>query len=187
MHAIGHIRTKIAGEEPSFSILGKGGVESLLNGLGAEIRVYGRKVLGIIVDANHNPTGRWKAVADRLKETGIPLPDAIDPSGTIVNGPPRKGVWLMPDNGSVGEIEQFIETLIPVTDVVWPLAVQYIEAIPNARREFRTSEELRAKIYAWLAARKNPLKLGEAIGAGNLNTDALPAKALFAWLRGLFG
>ncbi|MDE2731943.1 MAG: hypothetical protein OXI38_11180 [Bacteroidota bacterium] len=186
-HAIRHIWTKVTREDPSFSIKDKGGIENLLQDLGAEIRVSGLKVLGIILDANNNPTCRWKAIADRLMAAGIQVPNVIDPLGTIVNGPPLIGVWLMPDNDSAGELEHFIESLIPDTDVVWPLAAKYVDAIPENSREFRAHKELRAKIYAWLAVRKDPRKPGEAIGAGDLNTDAPLAKSLIAWLQRLFG
>ena len=59
---------------------------------------------------------------------------------------------MMPDNCSVGELEDFVVEMIPPDDLVWPLAQRYIEKIPNPA--FKESKVLRAQLYAWLAARK---------------------------------
>ena len=36
----------------------------------------------------------------------------------------------MPDNQSTGELEDFIQRLIPADDAVWPRAEGYIDGIP---------------------------------------------------------
>ena len=93
----------------------------------------------------------------------------------------------MPDNGSSGELEDFIMRMIPADDPVWPRAKCYIDGIPEAERKFKLQKTQRARIHAWLAARKEPRKMGAAIGAGDLDTGAPIATDLIAWLRRLFG
>ena len=93
----------------------------------------------------------------------------------------------MPDNGSAGELENFIERLIPAADPIWPRAQCYIDAIPVAERKFAPQKIFRAKIHAWLAARAEPRKMGAAIGAGDLNAKAPLAIHFTSWLQQLFG
>ena len=94
---------------------------------------------------------------------------------------------MMPDNVSSGELEDFIMRMIPADDPVWPRAQRYIDGIPEAERKFKPQKAQRAKIHAWLAARREPRKMGTAIVAGDLDTGAAIAKDFTAWLRRLFG
>ena len=59
------------------------------------------------------------------------LPDQPEPSGTIIEGRLRIGIWLMPDNRSTGELEDFVGSMIPSGDPVWPLSEAYIDGIPE--------------------------------------------------------
>lgn len=93
----------------------------------------------------------------------------------------------MPDNKSAGELEDFIERLMPTGDPVWPRTQNYIDGIPAAEPKFADGKILRARIHAWLAARAEPRKMGAAIGAGDLDTTALLAMQFADWLRQLFG
>ncbi len=101
-------------------------------------------------------------------------------------GTPRVGVWLMPDNGSAGELEDFARELIRAADNVWPLAEQYIAGIPEADRKFRPGKISKAKLYAWLASRRHPQRIGAAIGTGDLDAEAPLAKRFAQWLSDLF-
>ena len=93
----------------------------------------------------------------------------------------------MPDNGSAGELEDFIQELLPEGDPVWPRAQRYIDDIPAAHRKFTAGKILRAQIHAWLATRKEPRKMGTAVGAGDLNATHPLATQFVDWLRRLFG
>ena len=109
--------------------------------------------------------------------------------GTIVPeapGLPRVGVWRMPDNQSHGQLEDFIERLIPSNEPVWPRALDYIDCIPADDRKFKNNKVLRAKVHAWLAARQEPRQMGSAIKLGDLDASAPLAKEFVDWLRQLF-
>ena len=133
---------------------------------------------------------RWQAVADKLRSAGIQQPPATPArNGTIIDvvGKPRVGVWLMPDNASCGELENFFADMIPPGDPVWPLSKAYIGGIPEKHRKFAQGKILRAKVHAWLAARKKPRPMGLAIKARDLDVNVANSREFLAWLRRLFG
>lgn len=184
-HVVRHLRDSQAGM-PDFAICDKNGFPNLKRAISPEIKVPGRIALGILADANTDFAARWKAIRDHVGQADVDLPADATPTGTVVEGTPRVGVWLMPDNSSAGELEDFIERLMPAGDPVWPRARCYIDNIPPAERKFAANKVLRAQIHAWLAARANPRKMGAAIGAGDLNTTVALANQFVAWLRLLF-
>ena len=145
-----------------------------------------RTAVGILVDANDHPETRWHALSDRLRAALITLPENPAPDGTIIDGRPRVGVWLMPDNQSCGELEDFISGMIPSDDAVWPLSQAYIDGIPLEDRKFTESKILRAKVHAWLAARESPRPMGLSITAGDLDIRTPDARRFKNWLRELF-
>ena len=77
----------------------------------------------------------------------------------------------MPDNRRSGELEDFVQTMIPEGDPICPLSQKYIDDIPSEEREFSEGKELRAKLHAWLATRKEPGRMGSAVGRGDLQVD----------------
>ena len=174
---------------PSFCISGKGSISQLLNAIGLEVRGPGRQAVGILVDANDDLTARWDAVAGRLRREGFQPPVSPNPDGTIIEATdkPRIGIWLMPDNTSAGELEDFVAQMIPDGDPVWPESRRYIAGIPAADRKFAAHKTLRAQIHAWLAAREDPRQMGLAIRARDLDVDGPLCQKFVAWLTNLFG
>ena len=118
---------------------------------------------------------------------GVNPPRHIVPGGAIVEHEPRVGIWLMPDNAVPGELEDFIQKLIPNGDPIWPMAQSYIDGIPAVERKFATNKILRAQVHAWLATLSEPRKMGAAIGTGDLHATAPLAEEFIDWLRRLFG
>ena len=173
--------------ESKFDISDKGGKDPLLAAISTEVKISGRQVVGILMDADDCVKSRWQEVSDKLTRANVTPPDRLDPSGTIIDDRPRIGIWLMPNNVSAGELEEFIEGLIPSNDPVWPRSRAYVDGIPAANRKFADGKILRAKVHAWLATREEPRKMGAAIGAGDLNVAVPAAVQLVHWLRRLFG
>ena len=174
-------------EMPEFDIRELEGFDRLKDAIGPEIKVSARTALGILADADADPKGRWNAIADRLSKAGVNPGQQIARTGAIVGHQPRVGVWLMPDNLAPGQLEDFIQRLIPKGDPVWPRARRYIDGIPAADRKFTSKKVLRAQVHAWLATRKEPRKMGAAIGIGDLDATVTPAVEFIGWLRHLFG
>ena len=171
---------------PTFCVRDKQGAPALLDSIRGEILDEGRETVGIVVDANDNLQSRWQAVGRRLEDSEITPPVGPASHGTIINSTPRVGIWLMPDNKSPGELEDFIAEMIPSGDHVWPLSEDYIESIPVEHRKFRRGKVLRAKVHAWLATREDPRPMGLAIKARDLNTGTENCERFVCWLRDLF-
>ncbi len=172
---------------PQFSIQKKEGIEKLLDDIGLEILAPDRKAIGIIVDANDDLDARWQAVTNRLREEHIDeVPDSPDPTGTIIPSTPRVGLWLMPDNTSPGELENFVSEMIPDDVPIWPRSQSYIDDIPESDRKFTEKKILRAKVHAWLATRRDPRPMGTAIRARDLHIDGTLSTTFAKWLRQLF-
>ena len=92
----------------------------------------------------------------------------------------------MPDNRSAGELEDFVQSMIPEDDSAWELARRYIRDIPEEARKFPPKKQSRAELHAWLATRENPGLMGFAIGRGDLKTDGPLCAAFLKWLEALF-
>lgn len=175
---------------PEFSISDKHGISSLLDSIPQEIREPDRQTVGIVVDRDVNLSSRWDAVRNRLIDAGFDMPSQPDTDGTIIpeiEDLPRVGIWLMPDNESAGELEDFVAQMIPGNDPVWPLSQSYIDGIPTADRRFTENKVQRAKVHAWLAAREDPRQMGQAIRARDLEVRGELCERFVVWLRKLFG
>ena len=184
-HVVLHLCQR-AGLGINFYIKEKGGIDALLSDLGVESKASGLETLGILVDANDSLSSRWQAVSDRLNGQGIHLPPNPSPNGTMISGAPSIGIWVMPNNQTSGELENFISCMIPDSDSVWPLARIYVESIPNEHRRFKDGKILRAEVHAWLAVREDPRPMGLAIGAQDLDVDGPLTQRFLQWLRHLF-
>ena len=186
-HVVRHLSSKI-GLEEDFRICDMDGIDNLRDVIIPQIKEPGRNTVGIIVDANDDLDSRWRAIADRLRQADIgPLPDGPFSEGTVMPGAPRIGIWLMPDNRSPGELEDFVQTMIPVDDPVWPISKHYIDSIPDALRKFIPKKKSRAELYAWLATRKDPKFMGTAIKAEDLRINGALCASFAAWMQRLFG
>lgn len=168
----------------------------LLKLIPSEVNRPGIEVLGIITDANDNIYARCDSLKHRLSVAGINLTTEFPKyEGTIENcivafdgeneRTIRIGIWIMPDNQSSGELEDFVSIMIPNDDPVWPRSKEYIEGIPTEDRKFSDKKAMRAKVYAWLSTRKTPGPMGMAIEAQFLKTDGEVCMNFQAWLRDL--
>lgn len=175
--------------EPTFDIQNKEGFTNLHPSISSEVKAPGRRVIGIVVDANKNVKARWNAVTDQLRKADIKPPSSPDPTGTIIEGQddrPRVGIWLMPNNTAPGELEDFVIQMIPKGDLIWPRAQGYIDDIPEAERKFSEGKTQRAQLHAWLATREDPRQMGLAIVARDLKINGTLCKNFLAWLTRLF-
>lgn len=187
-HVVEHLRHRHATVEemPSFGVIVKDNDAELLKSVRWEIQTGGREVVGILIDSDDDVAARWQAVRDRLPD-GYDLADRPVVGGAVIETVPRVGVWLMPDNESAGELEDFVSRMVPSDDPVWPRAERYIDGIPDHARQFPMGKVSRAKLYAWLATRRDPRRMGEAIRTRDLAIDGALCQQFVGWLRRLFG
>ena len=145
-------------EVPEFSVEVTGNDANLLDAIGPALIVPGRRAVGVLADADDDLQSRWNELSFRFAEEGITTPDVPDSGGIIMETETglHIGIWVMPDNTSTGETEDFIQRMIPAGDPVWPRAQSYVNGIPPDHRRFRPGKLLRAQVYAWLATREIP-------------------------------
>lgn len=146
--------------------------------------------LGLVLDANSDLSRRWTAVRNRLLEAGyVAVPELPEVQGTVLEEDdlPTLGIWLMPDNQLPGELEDFVQLLLPAGDTLWPRAEQAIQAIPTGERLFLAHDLIKATMHTWLAWQPEPGRpMGLAITRRYLDPDAPSAHLFLAWIRRLF-
>jgi len=165
-----------------------GGFDSLVGSVTVSAKSYSR--LGILVDANTNINKRWNRIRSKLKATGISAPSRPESGGTIVKGiygDWKVGIWIMPDNERIGELEHFLEELIPPNDRCWAHADKTTKQAKKIGAKFVDKDYLKAKIHTWLAWQETPgLPFGTAITAAYLRHDSKEALKFAAWFKRLF-
>ena len=169
-----------------FEIWARQGVDELIRAIPLQYLAQGRVALGILVDADDNLAFRWNDVASSLRVVGVELPREPVLGGTIIDTGKRVGVWVMPDNTSSGELEDFIFKMIPQPDPVWLRAERFIDDIPVDDRKFLEHKSLRAKVHAWMATRSRPRPMWSGISENDLVLET-NSTAFLNWLRRLFG
>ena len=78
--------------------------------LNRELKSPGLKALGVLVDANADPVGRWNRIRARAIAAMPAIPADLPPDGLVMENEEglRFGVWLMPDCSSKGMLETFL-------------------------------------------------------------------------------
>jgi hypothetical protein len=147
--------------------------------------------LGLLVDrdAVDGKPDRWDAVQAVLKRFGYEL--SLPPGdGWIANGPKtgsRLGVWLMPDNIHPGDLESFVEALLPADRALWDFACSATTTAREHGAPYLEKDARKARVHAWLAWLNEPGGgYGIALRRGNLSTTAPAADAFLSWFERLF-
>ena len=177
-------------QSTTFEISEKGNRPELLKSVGVMATTTQFRSIGLLLDADRDIHKCWDEVVKEFSRASIHLPPAPKPTGTIIPeqvGQPRIGIWLMPDNTSSGEVEDFVMRMMPTNDVVWPIADGYINSIPGPARQFEQAKTDKAKLYAWLATRKEPSRMGAAIGNLDLEVNGPLCQEFLTWLANVFG
>ncbi|MCY4260814.1 MAG: hypothetical protein OXC91_11190 [Rhodobacteraceae bacterium] len=168
----------------------KGGFDQLRKSISSELKVSGREALGILVDANDDLCARWQSITDQLDRAGAGFHAPPKPSygGAVLTGSRgiRVGVWLMPDNRSSGELEDFVFKMIPQSDPILPQSMKYIDGIDAGDRKFNNNKITGAYVHAWLATLESPRQMGTAILSGDLNINAEEAVLFVDWIKELY-
>ncbi|MCK4564199.1 MAG: hypothetical protein KAU94_05975 [Verrucomicrobia bacterium] len=146
-------------------------------------------VLGIILDADENPSSRWDAIKNRLLKAGYKeLPTHPDKKGTVIeqNGLPKIGVWIMPDNLSKGMLEDFLAQLAP-EDAMGFAKGCVADAKDKGFSSFKDDHQPKAEIHTYLAWQDEPGNpLGIFIDANALDVHLPVAKEFVEFLKKLF-
>ena len=174
----------------SFRISEAGNRSKLISSIRNWVEASSVHPVGFLLDADDDLEKCWNNVAQGFARTEVQLPPHPDPAGTIIPEQgffPRIGIWVLPDNSLQGELEDFALKMIPPNDAVWRLSSGYIDSVPASQRKFVLEKTDKAKLYAWLATRREPGRVGAAIGAHDLVVDGSLCQGFLDWLIRLFG
>ena len=98
--------------------------------------------LGLLVDADQSSASQvFSEVVARVNDCHSGLSWGATP-GTVVAGPPRAGVFVLPDNVNTGTLEDLLLDCATVAyPVLKPLAVQYVQSVSAEPAAIPTGEE----------------------------------------------
>ena len=147
-----------------------GGVDNLRRFLSAFARMSGFSNLtsvGIVRDAEKSAVGAFASVSGALENARLPVPSLPD---TVVDGPPRVSVLILPDGTNSGMLESLLGEIVKDTLV----ADCINEFLKCAERDGESEIERPEKAFAhaFLATRPNPhVSVGVAAQKGYWDLD----------------
>ncbi len=71
--------------------------------------------VGVIVDRDSTDNNKWPKIRERLRVLGETV-ETPATAGAIVGG--RCGIWMWPDNVSLGDLEHFVAGIVPSSPVL---------------------------------------------------------------------
>ncbi|MCT7953439.1 hypothetical protein NG798_26930 [Ancylothrix sp. C2] len=159
--------------------------------ISTELQASGLSALGIMIDADDNPTGRWQSIRSASLKSIPDLPETLPEDGLIHTTPTgiRFGIWIMPDNKMCGMLETFLTYMIPTgSAALW----QFAQAVTNEAKGkgavFTDSHLDKANIYTWLAWQNPPgRQLHQAIMEHILHPNHPNAQRYVTWFKTLYG
>ena len=159
-------------ESGLFNVKDCKGIDKLLEMIPTQIKVLDK--IAVIIDADNEAKSNWQSVRDRFQKIGYHLPEKLDRNGCVHQENEKTiGIWIMPDNGEKGMLEDFIKFLVPGNDVLLPKAQQILTEIETGNiNPYADVHKPKVLIHTWLAWQERPgTPLGQAITAKYLTTE----------------
>jgi len=144
-------------------------------------------LLVVICDADANPAQRWKEIRQSLTEAYVP--ESPVPNGLIADFSRQQklAIWMMPNNGGPGAIEDFLAEIRVRNERQSVLAIHAknsLAAIQANDRLFAAKDESKAELRTWLAWQKEPgAPFGLAVNLGCFDLEHASANRFAAWFR----
>lgn len=179
-------------KSPVVYIRGYDGYQKLVDPevISTELQASGLSVLGIMIDADDNPTGRWQSIRSASLKSIPDIPEALPENGLIHTAPNgiKFGIWIMPDNKMRGMLETFLTYMIPTgNEVSWQFAQEVAREAKNKGAVFTDSHLDKANIYTWLAWQNPPgRQLHQAVMERILKPNHLNAQGFVSWFKTLY-
>ncbi len=157
--------------------------------IGTELKASGLTNLGLIVDADDNPSGCWESIRNACLKIMPDFPQKLPNTGLIhENNGIKFGVWIMPDNQQKGMLETFLAYMVTdKNEYLWKYAQEVVKEAKNKGAAFKDSHFDKANIYTWLAWQNEPgRQLHQAIKERILNPKHPKAEMFFNWFKALY-
>lgn len=143
---------------PEVQIIAYKGKPNLKNFLGAIVSTpgFGNVLfLGIVRDADDNPAGAMQSLQGALQDYDLPVPEApMKRTGSS----PTVTVFVMPGETRTGMLEDLLWNSIPTSQT--SCIATYLECMQVV------SPSSKNRVHAYLASKKDPMRVGEAAQAG---------------------
>jgi hypothetical protein len=168
------------------------GYDNLINPdvISTELQASGLSALGIMIDADDNPSRRWQSIRNACLNSIPDLPNDLSIEGLIHTAPNgvKFGIWVMPDNQMRGMLETFLTYIIPdEKQSLWEFAQEVTREAKNKKAPFKNTHLDKANIYTWLAWQNEPgRQLHEAIKERILNPNHPNAQQFVSWFKNLY-
>lgn len=176
---------------PVFIHIGKSDEEILEDGyITTILKAHGVKTVGVMLDADSKPRGRYARIRNLCLGTFPKMPDDLPQTGLVVDNDDgqRLGVWVMPDNSSEGSLETFLKYLVP--DEAKPLWEHGMESVAKAKKMGAACRDVhneKANLFTWLSWQDPPgQKPGVALAKKVLDPHSPSAAIFVTWFRELF-
>ncbi len=156
-----------------------------------ELKARDVKFLGVVLDADDDAHLSWELVKSWFADAFPDLPEQIPEAGYVsdVNlGGQRLGVWIMPDNRSVGTLETLLKKLVRAeSNAVLEHAVKSCNESKTRGAPFKKVHEEKAHVFTWLAWQDEPGRNLNTVDFANVfDPKSLHAQPFIAWLLKLF-
>ncbi len=162
--------------------------------ISVQLNASGLQALGILIDADEQPSSRWQSIRNAARQSIPDFPDQLPEAGLIhqaqnSGGDPVKfGIWMMPDNRLEGMLETFLANLITIEQQeLWQYAQEIVSIVTTKLPPFKATHIDKANIYTWLAWQAPPgRQLHQAIQERILKPEHSTAQAFVTWFRDLY-
>jgi len=196
-HVISHLAAQ-HGLETAFGIWQGDNDDAAIDGFAGFLEASGKRptILGIVLDCDSSEGGheaasqrRWAQVGRTLASYPYQLPTIPPQRGAIldqIEGYPRVGIWLMPDNQSEGMLEDFLLRLAPLDAVAFARECAQA-AKARSFGDYQVVHESKAVAHTYLAWQDEPGRpLGSGIRQRSFDANSPAAKDFIQWLKDLF-
>jgi len=161
--------------------------------IATELQASDLTTLGIIIDADDNPSGRWQSLRNASLKSIPDIPATLSEDGLIqvieINESRIKfGIWIMPDNKICGMLETFLANMIPSgNEPLWQYAQEVTQEAKDRGAVFTNSHSDKANIYTWLAWQNPPgRQLHQAVMERILDPNHPNAQRFVTWFKTLY-
>jgi hypothetical protein len=137
--------------------------------------------LAITRDADTDAGGAFASASAALANVRLTVPGS---HGLLAGANPRVGVWILPDGGKPGMLEDLCMTAVQ-TDLAVPCVDEFLQCVLQ-RAARQPNNMAKARLHVWLASQLDPDKrLGEAAEKGYWPWNAMAFQPLISFLQAL--
>ncbi|MDX2130243.1 MAG: DUF3226 domain-containing protein [Chloroherpetonaceae bacterium] len=163
------------------------GYPKILSNLETRLKAGTYQKLGVVLDADTNISKKWVRIKEILEKYGFVLEGWPNGKAYIESNKSKKiGIWIMPDNNTEGELEDFFLGFIPKKDdLIRPIN----EALDRLEKEKlnRYTKRTKALVLTWLAwQEESGMPMGKSIKNYPQLLDLSSANGYINWLKTLF-